>query len=354
MIRPGRLNTITDVAGIRVGSADDVDGRTGVSVVLPERRMLAAVDVRGGGPGTRDTDALDPTCLVDAVDAVVLAGGSVYGLETASAVTTWLGAQGRGYELGGTVAPIVPAAILFDLANGGVKDWGMDPPYRRLGLAAVAAAGEIVRLGTAGAGYGAKAGRLKGGLGSASAMDECTGITLGALVAANPAGSVVMPGSDCFWAWALEQDGEMGGQPTPLGPVSLEPAASLEQAAPGTSTTIGVVALDATLSRAEARRVAMMAQDGLARAIRPAHTPFDGDTLFVLATAAVTLPEPRPRTLARLGAIAADCVARAIARGVFLATALGDTASGATAPGNWPSYRERHGRALRGTAARGS
>ncbi len=339
MIRPGPRNLITDIEGISVGNAQDDSARTGTTVVLPEWRVVAGVDVRGGAPGTRETDALDPSALVDAIDAVVLSGGSVFGLDAASGVAGWLAAKGRGYAVGDVTVPIVPAAILFDLANGGDKGWGRDPPYRELGVAACAAAAADFDLGNHGAGYGAKAGALKGGLGSVSAIDDDTGIAAGALVAANPVGAVVMPGQDCLWAWMLELDGELGGQPLPTGPVppTIDLPAHRDVAAlPGANTVIGVVATNAELTRAEARRIAMAAQDGIARAVRPAHTPFDGDTLFVLATGSLALPSPRPSALARLGAMAADAVARALARGVFAAETLGDK----------PGYRSVHGHAL--------
>ncbi|MEO3432093.1 P1 family peptidase [Inquilinus sp. CAU 1745] len=336
MTRPGPRNLITDVPGIAVGNAEDAAARTGVTVVIPEERAVAAVDVRGGAPGSRDTHTLDPASLVDRIDAVALSGGSEYGLEAAAGAVAWLAAKGRGFAVGEVKVPVVPAAILFDLANGGDKGWGEEPPYRRLGRLACDNAGDRFALGNAGAGLGAKAGTLKGGLGSASAVDTTSGVTVGAVIAVNPVGSVVMPGQNCLWAWALEQGEEMGGQPLPTGPI----AADAEEGAsfhPGANTTIGVVALDADLTAAEARRVAIMAQDGLARAIRPVHTPFDGDILFVLATGRRSLPDNRPAALSRLGALAADAVARAIGRGVFEAEDLGERLS----------YRTVHGHALR-------
>ena len=339
MIRPGPCNLITDIAGIRVGNVHDPAAHTGVSVVLPERRVVAGVDVRGGGPGTRETDALEPSGLVDAIDAVVLSGGSVFGLDAAGGAVGWLAAEGRGYAVREVRVPIVPAAILFDLDNAGDKAWGDDPPYRRLGAAACAAAASDFDLGNQGAGFGATAGPLKGGLGSVSASDDETGLSVGALVAANPIGTPVMPGQDSLWAWMLELDGELGGQPVPSGPVpptvDLPPPAA--GAGPGASTVIGVVATNAALGKAEARRVAMAAQDGIARAVRPAHTPFDGDTLFVLATGDIALPDPKPAALAQLGAMAADAVARALARGVYAAETLGEK----------PGYRSLHGHALK-------
>jgi L-aminopeptidase/D-esterase-like protein len=319
--RPGPRNLITDVAGLRVGNAEDAAARTGVTVVLAETPAAASADVRGGAPGTRETDLLEPGRLVGAVDAVVLAGGSVYGLGAADAVTAWLGARGRGFRLreGAPTAPIVPAAILFDLANGGDKAWGEAPPYGRLGATAAAAAAAEFGLGTAGAGYGAMAGALKGGLGSASAVTE-DGYTVGALTAVNSFGSVVAPGGRSFWAAPFEVGGEFGG----LGPAAL--AGPLDDwglaktaPAPRENTTLAVVATDAILAPTEARRLAVMAQDGLARAIRPVHTPFDGDVVFALATGRRPLSEPAGLTLARLGALAADVLARAVARGVHAA-----------------------------------
>ena len=324
---PGPLNLITDVAGIRVGNAADARVLSGVTIVIAERPAVAAVDVRGGAPGTRETDALGATCLVDSADAVVLSGGSAFGLEAASAAAAWLAARGRGFAVGSARVPIVPAAILFDLLNGGDKAWGEAPPYAALARTACEAAAERFALGNAGAGFGAMAGSLKGGLGSASALAP-GGLTLGALIAVNARGETVVPGERCFWAWPFERRGELGGQSPPRRALAAE-SDPLPASGPGIggNTTIGVVATDAALTRSEAQRLAIMAQDGYARSIRPAHTPFDGDTVFVLATGARPLPEPRALALARLGAIAADCVARAVARGVFAAETLGDLLS---------------------------
>ncbi|MGO8915999.1 MAG: P1 family peptidase [Stellaceae bacterium] len=326
-IAPGPRNLITDVAGILVGNAEDAAVRTGVTIVLPERAAVAAVDVRGGAPGTRETDALDPTCLVAHVHAVVLSGGSSFGLEAGSAAMTWLAARGAGFAIGAARVPLVPEAILFDLLNGGDKAWGEAPPYARLGREACAAAAADFRLGNAGAGFGARAGPLKGGLGSVSAVTP-DGLQVGALVAVNAMGDTVMPGQSCFWAWPFERAGELGGQAPPLGPVPVDEAlVAAPLARIGANTTIGVVATNAILDKAEARRVAIMAQDGYARAIRPVHTPFDGDIIFVLATGTRPLDEPREAALSLLGALAADCVARAVARGVYAAESLGELTS---------------------------
>jgi L-aminopeptidase/D-esterase-like protein len=329
----GPRNLITDVAGLRVGQAEDEAARTGVTVILAGDRAVCACDVRGGAPGTRETDALAPENLVEAADAVVLAGGSVYGLAAADGVTAVLGAAGSGYRLataaGVPPSPIVPAAILYDLANGGEKGWGEAPPYRDLGAAAVRSAGERFALGTAGAGFGAMAGRLKGGLGSASVV-SADGFTVGAVVAVNSYGSVVAPGGRSFWSSPYELEGEFGG----LGSAGLVAApddwglakgANPGSAAGRTNTTIACVAVDAALTPSECKRLAIMAQDGLARAIRPTHAPFDGDVVFALATGRREIEAARPLIVARLGALAADALARAIARGVFEATAWAGT-----------------------------
>lgn len=315
---PGPRNLITDVPGLKVGQAEDTAARTGVTVILPDDRAVAACDVRGGAPGTRETDALAPENLVDAVDAIVLSGGSVYGLGAADGVVAWLGARGRGYGMvaGVPKSPVVPAAILFDMANGGDKGWGEDPPHGALGRRAVAAADLDFALGTAGAGYGAMAGGLKGGTGSASAV-TADGYAVGAVVAVNSWGSVIAPGGRTFWATPFELGDEFGG----LGPSGLRAGpdewGSAKRSAEARNTTIACVATDAILTPAQAKRVAVMAQDGFARAIRPVHAPFDGDVVFAVSTGRRPLAEPDNYTLARLGALAADTLARAIARGVF-------------------------------------
>lgn len=340
MYQPGPRNLITDVDGILVGNAHHEAVRSGVSVVLPQGRVVAACDVRGGAPGTRETDALDPASLSELVDAIVLSGGSVYGLDAASGTVAWLGERGRGVQLANAprVAPVVPGAILFDLANGGDKAWGMNPPYRDLAVAACGGAGADFALGNSGAGFGARAGDIKGGLGSASLVAD-DGLQIGALVAVNAFGSVLVPGTKHFWAAPFELGDEFGGfGAAPRGAIPQDPLAatkaSLAAPAPLGNTTIGVVAVNAALTRSEARRIAVMAQDGLARAIRPVHAPLDGDVLFVIATGARPLTSSfRPLDLTMLGTLCADCVARASARGVYAALTLG-AAQG---------YRERFG-----------
>lgn len=326
--RSGALNLLTDVPGLKVGHAIDQALRSGVTVILPEPRAACSVDVRGGGSGTRETDLLRPEATVAAVDAVCLAGGSAFGLDAASGVMHWLAERRRGVTVRGHTVPIVPAAILFDLANGGDKAWGEEPPYRKLGRAACEAAADgAFALGNAGAGYGAMAGKLKGGLGSASWI-EPDGLVVAALVAANPVGSVLTPGNRSFWAAPWEQDGEFGGFGHDAAGVDLGIAAEARiGSVPGAHTCIGIIATNAPLDKISLRHVSAMAHDGLARAVRPVHTPYDGDTLFALATAAwqdTDTVGDISWLVARVGSIAADCVARAVARGVWAAEPLGE------------------------------
>ncbi|MBL8536222.1 MAG: P1 family peptidase [Hyphomonadaceae bacterium] len=327
MARPGPYNSLGDVAGLSIGCAEDEAALTGVTVIVPDQRAVAGVDVRGGGPGTRETDALAPENLVDAIDALVLSGGSVYGLAAADGVVAAMGAEGRGFGLvdlpGVPRSPVVPAAILYDLANGGDKAWGDAPPYAALGRRAYGARARSVPLGNAGAGMGALAGKLKGGQGTAS-MVTADGFTVAALACVNCWGSSTMPGSRAFWAWPFEVDGEFGGvRPDPAISVGAEDwdGAKLNPQ-PRANTTIACVAVDAALTPAEAKRVAQMASAGLARAIRPVFAPFDGDVVFALSTAQRPAPEPRSLALARFGALAADCLTRAVARGVWAAASL--------------------------------
>lgn len=329
MSRPGPTNSLADVAGIAIGCAQDEAARTGVTVIVPEGGAIAGVDVRGGGPGTRETDALAPENLVEKIDALVLAGGSVYGLAAADGVAAAMGAEGKGFALiqqpGVPRSPVIPAAILYDLANGGDKAWGEAPPYNALGRRAYAARGGVSQLGNAGAGYGALAGALKGGQGAASIVTK-DGYTVAALACVNCFGSTTLPNSRAFWAHPFELDGEFGGVRPAADSQGFDledwGGAKLNPDARG-NTTIACVATDAALNPAQARRVAQMASAGLARAIRPVFAPFDGDVVFALSTAARPLAEPSSLALARLGALAADCLARAVARGVFAAAALG-------------------------------
>lgn len=319
-------NLITDVPGVLVGNAHDENIVSGVSVVIFETPAVASVDVRGGAPGTRETDLLSPERVVPAIDAIVLSGGSAFGLEAAAGVMAHLAESGRGFPVGAARVPIVSGAILFDLLNGGDKGWGRHPPYRGLGFeAACAAAGGRFPLGTVGAGFGATTADLKGGLGSASAASP-SGHVVGAIVAVNALGSLLIGSTKHFWAATDELGAEFGGfgMPSPW-PAD---AGRAKLKATGGNTTIAVVATDAVLTKAEAKHLAVMAQDGLGRAIRPIHTPLDGDTVFAAATGKKTLAGPRD--LALIGATAASVLARACARGIYEAAGLG-------------SWRERWG-----------
>jgi len=317
MIKTGEKNLITDVPGIKVGNADDVNLRSGVTVIKPDDPAVASVDVRGGGPGSRETEALNSDCLVDVVHAVVLSGGSAFGLDAAGGVMSYLAKQKIGFKLENAIIPIVPSAILFDLLNGGDKNWGDFSPYASLGQKAAACCDTSFKLGNTGAGMGAVAGGIKGGLGSASFVygDGDNEITVGAIAAVNSMGSVTMPQSPVMWAAPFEQSQELGGQPSPGANADYNLDYTFELPV-GKNTTLVTLATDAVLTKPQARRVAIMAQDGLARAIRPIHSPFDGDSVFVISTGKQKLSDPAAG-LAKLGMLAADCVARAIARGVY-------------------------------------
>jgi L-aminopeptidase/D-esterase-like protein len=326
--RPGPKNLITDIAELKVGHATDERVQSGVTALLCASGWSASVDVRGGGPGTRETDVLAPENLVGRAHALVLAGGSVFGLAAADGVTALLSLQGIGLQLrpGSPAIPIVPCAVLHDLGNGGNKQWGLSPPYRELGVSAASSAGADFALGAVGAGRGAMAGLRKGGIGSAS-VDLGGDLMVGALVAVNSVGSAVMPDGRTYWAWAFELADEFGGGGAPKSPVDLSDPSpeesrllGLGRLTPGANTTLGVVACNADLNTVECKRVAMMAQDGIARAVRPAHTPFDGDAVFALASGELALPTDslRAAQVGRIGSAAADCLARAIARAVHL------------------------------------
>ncbi|MBP0578773.1 P1 family peptidase [Labrys sp. LIt4] len=325
-------NLITDVTGVLVGNAEDYGIASGTTAVVFEEPAVAAVDVRGGAPGTRETDLLALERTVERIDAIALSGGSAFGLEAGAGIGACLAERGRGFQVGAVRVPIVPGAILFDLLNGGNKKWGRYPPYRELGFAAAEAATSTFALGSAGAGLGATTAGLKGGLGSASA--RCGLHTVGALVAVNALGSVTIGDGPHFWAAPYEQAGEFGD----LGPPASWPVDALtlrHKAMQAGNTTIAVVATDAVLTKAQAKHFAVMAQDGLARAIHPVHTPLDGDTVFAAATGHVALTEPIGDLIA-LGTAAAHALARACARAVYEASAL-------PFPGALPSWRDRFG-----------
>jgi D-aminopeptidase len=325
-------NLITDVAGVRVGHADDAKLASGVTAIVFDEPAVASIDVRGGGPGTREADLLDPAMTVERIDAIALSGGSAFGLEAGGGVQAWLREQGRGFAVRSARVPIVPGAILFDLLAGGDKNWGRFPPYRDLGYSAAAAASAEFALGSVGAGLGATTVDFKGGVGSASAR-TLDGATVGALAAVNAAGSVVIGGGPWFWAAPFEQDGEFGSRGLPA---AMPPAALAIRTKGGRreSTTLCVVATDAALTKAQAKRLAVMAQSGLARAIYPVHTPLDGDVVFAAATGRMQLADPL-LGLAELGAVGANVAARAVARAVYEARAL-------PFPDALPSWRQRY------------
>jgi L-aminopeptidase/D-esterase-like protein len=327
--RTGPHNLITDVAGFRVGNATDRGIKTGVTVLFADAPFTAGVHVMGGAPGTRETDLLAPDKTVQQVDALVLSGGSAFGLDAASGVTDALRAMGRGFGVGSQRVPIVPAAILFDLNNGGAKDWGANP-YNALGRQALDAASVQFDIGTTGAGTGAVTANLRGGLGSASVILP-SGHTVGALVAVNALGAATVGDSPHFWAAPFEMGHEFGG----LGVAQRypDPHIPITKMASHANTTIGIVATDADLTQAQCTRMATAAHDGFARALVPAHTPMDGDLIFAAASGARPLGHPIIDTLA-LGHAAATCMARAIARAIYAATSLaGDTQ---------PSWQARH------------
>ena len=322
-MRPGTRNSITDVAGLEVGNATDPVLRSGVTVVLCDEPATAAVQVLGGAPGTRETDLLAPHNTVQTVDALVLSGGSAFGLDAASGVQAGLREAGRGFAVGPHRVPIVPAAILFDLMNGGNKDWGRYPPYRELGYAALANAAADFETGSAGAGAGALTATIKGGLGSASSVLP-SGCTVGALVAVNALGSATIGDTRHFWAAPFEEAGEFGGLglPVPFPADARLPRTKMSARPTGTeNTTIAVIATDAVLTKAEAKRLAIAAHDGFARALWPAHTPLDGDLVFALATGR-SGRAPALEDFVELCAAAASTMARAIARGVHDATPM--------------------------------
>ncbi|WP_299146371.1 P1 family peptidase [uncultured Tateyamaria sp.] len=315
---PGPHNAITDISGLRVGNAQDNALKSGVTVLTADAPFTASVSVMGGAPGTRETDLLAPDKSVAQVDALVLSGGSAYGLDACSGVVAGLRAQGRGFRVGDAIIPLVPGAIIFDLLSGGDKDW-TDAPYPALGRAAFEAATDHTDIGTVGAGTGAMTAMMKGGLGTASLRFD-TGATVAALVVANPMGSVTTPGDRHFWAAPFEIDGEFGGLgPDPASGLgrstdSRKLTAMLERA----NTTIAIVATDATLDKAQCQRVAIAAHDGIGRACVPAHSPGDGDLVFAVSTGAMALTAPAD--LGLIGHAAALCLTRAIARGVHAAT----------------------------------
>ena len=329
-------NLLTDISGVRVGHADDAALASGVTAVIFDSPAVAAMDIRGGGPGTREGAVLDLANTVEHIDGIALAGGSAFGLEAGGGVAAWLAEHGRGFKIRDAIVPIVPGAICFDLLNGGDKQWGRYAPYRELGYAAAAAASETFNLGSVGAGLGATTANFKGGLGSASA-ETTGGVRVAALAVVNAIGSVVVGDGPWFWAAPFEIDGEFGGRGLPASFTPQMLAMRLkggDAASAVENTTLAVVVTDARLTKPQARRLAMIAQTGFARAIYPVHSPLDGDVLLAAATG--LKPIDPLAGLTELGMIAANVVARAIARGVHAATAL-------QFPGALPAWKGRFG-----------
>lgn len=328
-------NSLTEIAGVRVGHAEDRKLASGVTAVIFDQPAVAAMDIRGGGPGTREGALLDVANSVERIDGIALSGGSAFGLDAAGGMQSFLAAHGRGFNVRGALIPIVPGAIIFDMLNGGDKNWGRFSPYREMGYAAAEAAGRDFALGNAGAGLGATTAGLKGGLGTASTKTR-DGIDVAALAVVNAAGSVVMGDGPHFWAAAFEENGEFGGRglPPEITPQMRVPRFK-GQASAIENTTLVVVVTDAQLTKAQAKRLAVMAQTGFAHAIYPVHAPLDGDVVFAAATG-VKPVEPL-HGLGELGALAANVTARAIARGVHEAETL-------PFPGALPSWKEKFGR----------
>jgi L-aminopeptidase/D-esterase-like protein len=312
-------NLITDVAGLQIGNAHDAALGSGVTVALFNEPAVASCSVMGGAPGTRETDLLDPDKMAPGIHGVVLSGGSAFGLDAASGVQAYLREQGIGFPVRDARVPLVSQAVIFDLANGGDKDWGRYPPYRELGYEAAKGAGISFHLGTIGGGYGATTVNLKGGLGSASATAS-SGHAVGALVIVNSIASVVIGDGPHFWAGAFEQDGEFGGLGLPA-QVTPDMRRLVWKGGPQPSSTVALVTTDAALTKAQAKRLAVASHAGLARAMRLSHALFDGDTIFAAATGRKPLKD-EVAEFTELTAVAADCLARAIARGVYEATAL--------------------------------
>ena len=313
-------NLITDIEGLRVGHAHDPKIASGVTAIIIDTENVASVVTRGGAPGSRDTTLLEPEMTAQGVEAVILSGGSLFGLDAAGGVCNFLRGEGKGLSIGPVNIPIAVQAITFDLINGGNKDWGAKPPYWDLGweAAELATSGDFA-LGTVGGGYGTTTVTLKGGVGSAS-MVTASGFTVAAIAVVNSVGSVTIGDGPHFWAASVEAGNEFGG----LGMPAHLTAADLALRMKGgrqPATTIGLVATDAILTKPQAKRLAIMADDGLARAVRPAHAPMDGDTVFAVATQKKPLMQPLP-DITEIGMAAGDCLARAIARGVYEATAL--------------------------------
>ena len=326
-------NLVTDVGGLRVGHAHDLRLASGVTSLIFDGPAVASISIQGGAPGVRDTALLEPEMTVETVDALVLSGGSAFGLDSMGGVQAFLREAGRGFAVGPVRVPIVPGAILFDLTNGGDKAWVRRPPYWDLGYESACAASTTFAIGSVGAGLGATTADLKGGLGSASATSR-RGFLVGALVAVNALGQTTVGTGPHFWAAPFERNAEFGGRGSPAA-WPAEGALRFKGQDPA-NTTIAIVVTDARLSKPQCKRLAVMAHDGLALAIRPSHAALDGDVVFAAATGRA-LAAPTVSDLTDIGALAAECVARAVARGIFEASAL-------PFAGSQPSWQDLFGR----------
>ena len=329
---PGKNNLITDVGGLTVGNSEDKDIITGVTTLIPNQKFIASCDIRGGAPASREIDLLDPINTVNEINSIVISGGSVYGLDSASAITSLIGNENIGYKIDGSPisVPIIPAACLFDLKNGGNKNWGLVSPYYDLGVKSYKNAKIDFPLGNYGAGIGAVAGKLKGGIGSASITIE-NELVIGALVVVNSIGSTVIPGTNILWSSPFEINNEFNTSKLPTDYFKKEPSlidtlkdTKLENTnqKPRENTTIAIIATNADLTTTELKRLAIMSQAGLARSIRPINSPLDGDIIFTLSNNNIKIPEPREISITELGILAADTLARAIGRSVCNAKSI--------------------------------
>ena len=318
MMQTGAKNLITDVEGVLIGNAEDRDLKSGVTVFSSDQPFTASYFVMGGAPGTRETDLLAPDKTIQQVDALVLSGGSTFGLDAAAGVVDGLRGRGRGFKTQSFHVPIVPTAILFDLNNGGQKDWRINP-YPDLGKKAFSALGADFDIGSTGAGFGAQCGMMKGGLGSASFILS-HGITVGALVAVNPIGNPTDESGKQFWAAPFEVANEFGGLGAPRGSDHARSLKNikLSRISDRENTSIGIVATDVVLSKAQAKRLATTAHDGFSRAIVPSHLPMDGDLIFAASTNKIALPLDH-FSFSELCHAASLCISRSIARGVYYA-----------------------------------
>ena len=318
-LKSGPRNLITDVPGLLVGNSEEHILKSGVSILTSSSPMTASYCVMGGAPGTRETDLLEPDKTVHGINAVVLSGGSAFGLDATNGVMEYLRERGEGFAMGPINVPIAPTAIIFDLRNGGNKNWD-ENPYPKLGRKAIENAAENFHLGSSGAGFGATTGQLKGGLGSASTVLS-NGTIVGALVVVNAMGNVVDPISGKFWAAPFELENEFGGYGTPVNaiPGSMLQYSKVNSIKEGANSTIGIVATNARITKSEAKRIATSAHDGFSRAILPSHLPYDGDLIFAVSTDEIETAHSN-EDFAELCHLSSVTMSRAIARAIYHAS----------------------------------